>query len=435
MKREFPLCMMAVAVLLILTVTQLAAVPLSTIQRTHQTDASVYKLTFINVGQGDAALLQDPTGFTVIIDGGKSASGPELVRFIREQQIRQIDVMVASHPDRDHVSGLIDVLQMNDVPVKSVVYNGYPGITQTWADFAAAVQQEGLTFTVIDFPRTFYWGMFTVMAANPEAALTNPDSNDACLALMVGTGSLKTFFACDLNSGQESIILSRSIDVDADILKVAHHGSREGTSQAFVDASTPKEAILSVGVNDYGHPDPAVTARLEAAGARVWRMDVTGNITIYTDGSDYSVNRPLATLGLSLYLPIILRPFEVVATPVVPTASPTSQPPAGSTKVVVTFIFVDGAGSAEPDEYVEIKNTDSAAIQLERWTLSDNQNHVFTFPNFQMQPGATCRVYTNQDHPESCGFNYNSSSAIWNNGGDCAFLKDAGGNIVSQMCY
>lgn len=119
------------------------------------------------------------------------------------------------------------------------------------------------------------------------------------------------------------------------------------------------------------------------------------------------------------------------STPVA-TATPGPQPTGNITIVSIHF---DGTGSSEPDEYVVIRNDDNHGVQLQNWTLRDNANHVFTFPSYVMQPGETCRVYTNENHPEWCGFNYGSSSAIWNNGGDCAFLRNAGNALVDQFCY
>ena len=95
--------------------------------------------------------------------------------------------------------------------------------------------------------------------------------------------------------------------------------------------------------------------------------------------------------------------------------------------VNIVSIVCDCAGTSEPDELM--------AIQLANWTLSDAANHVFTFPSFQIQPGQTCRVYTNENHPEWCGFNYGSGSAIWNNGGDTATLRNGEGTVVDVYTY
>ena len=102
------------------------------------------RVAFINVGEGDAALLQDGNGFDVLIDGGEPAAGPTVVAYLRQQGVNDIDVMVNTNPDADHVGGLIDVLQQADIPVKAVLFNGYSGTTTTWYDFATAVAKDGL---------------------------------------------------------------------------------------------------------------------------------------------------------------------------------------------------------------------------------------------------------------------------------------------------
>ena len=148
--------------------------------------------------------------------------------------------------------------------------------------------------------------------------------------------------------------------------------------------------------------------------------------------------------GNNIYLPIIYK--AILPTPTNTQAPPTptnTQPPPTSTvgpppitgNVVITTIFYDGSGSAEPDEYVEIRNDDTFAIQLSSWTLRDEANHIYTFPSFVIQPSQVCRVYTNQDHPEWCGFNYHSGSAIWNNTGDCGYLRDTANTLIDQYCY
>ena len=116
------------------------------------------RVSFIDVGQGDSILLSDSTGFDILIDGGKPFAGPMVVAYIRDQSIDDIDVMVASHADSDHIGGLIDVLEAIDIPVEAVLYNGYPGDSQTWNNFANAVADNGLTLTPAQFPGNYVWG-------------------------------------------------------------------------------------------------------------------------------------------------------------------------------------------------------------------------------------------------------------------------------------
>lgn len=380
---------------------------------------SLYQLTFIDVGQGDAALLRDPNGFTVLIDGGKTTASGAVISFLSSQGISTLDVVLATHPDSDHIGGLIGVIQ-SSILVKEVVTNGYPGDTQTWTNFVSAVNAEGATMTVAAYPQTLTWGIMQAVVINPISGLTNPDTNNACLAVLVSMGSVKSLFACDLETAQESVVLTRLIDLEADILKVAHHGSNGSSSTAFLEAVSPKEAVISVGQNDYGHPGAQTIARLENVGARIWRTDEIGDITILTDGATYTVN------SLSQYkisLPLLIN-----------SANPTAPPQPG--EVVITNVFFDGVlGLQEPDEYVEIKNVGGSPVQLQGWALSDVQNHVFTFPSYFIQPDEICRVYTDQDQSEYCGFNYRSGSAIWNNNGDMATLKDNVGQVISTYTY
>ena len=114
---------------------------------------------------------------------------------------------------------------------------------------------------------------------------------------------------------------------------------------------------------------------------------------------------------------------------------PITDPPVITGNVIINDIFFDGAGSSEPNEYVEIQNVDKKRIQLKDWILHDIANHVFTFPDFVIQPNQTCRIYTNENHPEWCGFNYESGSAIWNNGGDTAYLRDANGTLIDDYSF
>ena len=135
------------------------------------------------------------------------------------------------------------------------------------------------------------------------------------------------------------------------------------------------------------------------------------------------------------YLPYISKNIASTPSPSdTPTPTATEQPNTTG-DISIVEIFYDGASGQEPDEYVEIKNDDAKPIQLQNWTLSDAAGHVFTFPSFVFQPEQVCRVYTNEVHPEWCGFSYGSGAAIWNNSGDTATLRDGNGTLVDMYTY
>ncbi|MEM5776753.1 MAG: lamin tail domain-containing protein, partial [Anaerolineaceae bacterium] len=110
--------------------------------------------------------------------------------------------------------------------------------------------------------------------------------------------------------------------------------------------------------------------------------------------------------------------------------------PAAAALQIVTVYYDGQAGQNEPDEYVEIRNGGAQTVNLADWYLKDLGRNRFIFPNLEMTPGQTCRVYTNEDHPESCGLSFGKSgSAVWNNSGDCAALYDPAGYLVDEFCY
>jgi hypothetical protein len=123
---------------------------------------------------------------------------------------------------------------------------------------------------------------------------------------------------------------------------------------------------------------------------------------------------------------------KATPTPGLPTATPTPPMP----KVAISDIFYDGAvAQFESDEYAQITNKGSVPVKLKGWRLNAGEpGQNFWFPDFVIEPGKSCRVYTNEYHPESCGFSF-GSGAVWENTGDCGYLYDAAGVIVSEYCY
>jgi beta-lactamase superfamily II metal-dependent hydrolase len=263
------------------------------------------EVSFINVGQGDSILIRDPSGFDILIDGGKSSAGPTVVAYLRQQGVDDIDVMLASHADSDHIGGLIDVLNATDIPVQAVLYNGYPGDTTPWAIFATAVANDGLTLTPVAFPLTYTWGTTSAYMLNPVAGLGNPDQNAASVVVLLEYGQTRFVFTGDIDSTVEATIVARGTPIPAQILKVAHHGSESSSSDAFLSAVRPEQAIISVGPNSYGHPSSETIARLLAIGAEIWRTDYKGMILVTSDGLVYRVRGIFP--GNIIFMPVLVR--------------------------------------------------------------------------------------------------------------------------------
>jgi len=146
------------------------------------TNASV-QVTFINVGQGDSALIRSGD-FAVLVDGGRSSAGPTVVAYLHQQGVSDVDVMLATHADADHIGGLDDVLK-SGIPVRQALYNGYPGDSATWSNFATAVANAGLTLSAAQFGQTFTWGETTAYVLNPLPGLTDPEQNNASVVVRI----------------------------------------------------------------------------------------------------------------------------------------------------------------------------------------------------------------------------------------------------------
>lgn len=250
----------------------------------------VLQIAFINVGEGDAALIQNSDGYNILVDGGVVSQGPIVLAYLREHGVNSLSAIIASHADSDHIGGLTAVLNATDITVGAVIYNGYPGDTQTWTNFVTAVGNEGLTLTSAQYPGELHWGTTTAYVLNPPSGLINPETNEASLVMLVDHGNVDTLFTGDIDSTVETDIIARGTPFAADILKVAHHGSNYSTSTAFLDAFQPLDAVISVGPNSYGHPGEQTLARLSAIGAITWRTDLNGTILVESsDGITYQV--------------------------------------------------------------------------------------------------------------------------------------------------
>jgi hypothetical protein len=138
-------------------------------------------------------------------------------------------------------------------------------------------------------------------------------------------------------------------------------------------------------------------------------------------------------------IPEVALATESGTTPSVPAApvAPAPQPAASTGQVVIQSVYYDGGVyRVESDEYTVVANTGSSPVNLAGWLLNAGDGgQNFRFPDHVLAPGASCRVYTNEFHPESCGFSFGKGSAIWNNGGDCGFLYDPNGALVDEYCY
>jgi competence protein ComEC len=271
-----------------------AAVALTVLAASARPDGRI-RLSVLDVGQGDAILIEGERGGRLLVDGGPD--GPSLLTALDERippWDRRIDVVVVTHPHEDHVGGLPALLER--YRVGRAFENGMRGpgpAYEAWrAGLAAhrvpvAVLAAGDTLAVDSVRLRVLWPDRGSVPADPPA--TGSGINDHSVVLLGEAGGGRFLLTGDTEEGVDPVLGGRGLP-RVDLLKVAHHGSRTATSGPFLDAVRPAFAFVSVGAgNDYGHPSTSTLARISARHARILRTDEAGTIVATFDGRAWTV--------------------------------------------------------------------------------------------------------------------------------------------------
>lgn len=274
------------------------------------------KVHFIDVGQGDAILIQTPgpTPCVFLIDAGDAAAGPKIVSYLREQGVTAIDWLIATHPHADHIGGMVTVIKA--FPVRNVSMPRATHTTKTYEDLLLAIKEKGLLIT------TARAGQPLLTALNLNALFIAPRDtsyehlNDFSAVLKISYENTCFLFTGDAEAKSETeMLLASDVSPKADVLKVAHHGGKTSTSAQFLEAVAPKYAVISVGAgNSYGHPSKEVLDRLEKAKVTVFRTDLHGTVVVTSDGKSITVstssNSQAETVPSPAVLPMAKKPAD-----------------------------------------------------------------------------------------------------------------------------
>jgi competence protein ComEC len=256
------------------------------------------RVNFLDVGQGDAAVITAPTGQTMVIDGGPQYGGYDTGRavvapYLWDHGIHRIDYLVASHPQADHIGGQVALLHL--FPVGELWQNGVRrggSVADGWRAAAEADSARLITIRSVHEPVRI--GPVQIDLLHPSGAFVpdndNPDGhglNDSAIVLRIGLGEHRFLFTGDIEKPAETELLRVAADrLEATVLKVPHHGSRTSSTPEFLNAVHPRDAVISVGAyNPYHHPAPPVVEAYEARGVDLLRTDQEGQVTYLTDGT------------------------------------------------------------------------------------------------------------------------------------------------------
>ena len=257
------------------------------------------RVSFVDVGQGDAALIDFPDGRLALVDTGRGDRHPavrELRGLLAARRRSRIDVLIVTHGHPDHSGGLAQLLE--EVEIGELWLNGQLLVEErdgAWARLVSAALARGARARfapeLCESPHHFGQARVDVLWPCPryDPAL---GLNDNSITLRVALGRRSFLFTGDVEAEAERRLLEHGRIQPTDVLKVAHHGSRTSTTAAFVEAARPCVAVISSGSsNRYGHPSKIVLERLRAAGARVLRTDIDGGAIISTDGERLEIQR------------------------------------------------------------------------------------------------------------------------------------------------
>jgi len=356
------------------------------------------EVSFLNVGQGDAIFIKFPNGKTMLVDAGRWDK--DVKRELSALGVTNIDTFVATHPDADHIGGADYVIK--NYNVKTVIDSGLDHTTEVYTDYLEAVDQAGSLFKEAAIGQNITLDSdvdVKVLYVNSKSS----DSNDGSIVLMVTYKNVDYLLTGDAGTEVEANLVAK-YNLQAEVLKVSHHGSSTGSSQAFLNEVKPTYAMLSYGENNtYEHPDSVVVSRLQALNAKILTT-VGGSINTSTNGQSLTVK------GGGTVTP-----------------APTPTPPSTTSSVKIVSKELD-------NEIVGIKNTGTTSVNLSGWKLVSVQgNQTYTFDNITIGAGKTIYITSGPNAKDTPPYYRWTTANIWANNGDKAELYNANGVKVSEM--
>lgn len=282
------------ALLLLTLFTSVLAKAGERVDTIHQPTVEVL---FLDIGQGDATLIQTKDGKNILVDTGPPSARTTLQKLLAERGVTQLDGFIVTHAHADHMGNALAILDL--LPVRAVFDSGFPHATRTYAQFLEKVEmlkkqgemryiqpREGFSF-----PVGKHLKVEVLAPGDPmlQGTRSDPNANSVILRLVAGDTSL--LMTGDAEHDTEVRLLQRQVNrLHSDVLKVAHHGSRYASGLEFLDRVEPRDAVISCGRdNKYGHPAPETLERLRSKGVQTWITAEKGDIALRTNGSQYSI--------------------------------------------------------------------------------------------------------------------------------------------------
>lgn len=255
-----------------------------------QNQQNKLEVYFLNVGQGDAILIKTPSHQKILIDGGPDNQVlAELGRHLPFYN-QAIDLVILTHPDADHLTGLVEVLKR--YPVKRVLTGGTVCSNALCRSWSETIKEKGIETQIAQAGQIFDFGETKLEILHPLINLNQQiieETNDSSVVAKLIYHHHSFLLTGDATVAVEAALLAAQADLRADVLKVSHHASDTASSEEFLSAVQPSWAVISVGKNKFGLPSRRIIYRLERIGAAIFRTDESGEIEFISDGRTLQV--------------------------------------------------------------------------------------------------------------------------------------------------
>jgi len=247
------------------------------------------RIDFIDVGQGDSILIQTPDGANALIDAGEEGYGPAVADHLRSAGVRRLDLVVMTHPHRDHIGGIPAVLQA--VPAARVLDSGYACGSTTQENVLKVIGAGRIPYTRAKVGMAITLGTrarLEVLSPQQQLAYgTRSDADNSSIVIRLVFGQVRVLLMGDAQEEAEGALIASHRNLESQILKIAHHGADDATSLELLRLVKPDYVVISVGARgEDGSPGRRVLRRLdkERTGAELFRTDRDGTVSFLTDG-------------------------------------------------------------------------------------------------------------------------------------------------------
>lgn len=254
-------------------------------QREEQMPDGTLSVTFLDVGQGNAVLVEQ-SGAYMLIDGGNRDYSSFVVSYLKEQGVEELAYVIASHYDADHLNGVVGALHA--FSCGQVLAPDYVTDTRVYESFERVIKEQDIALAYPAVGDTYTLGDASFTVVCPKAYDPKED-NDNSVGIRLVYGDTSFLICGDAGKAEEQVMLDSGVTLESDVYLASHHGSEGSSSEAFMRAVSPTAVVVSAGAgNSYGHPTRTVLNRVKACGAALYRTDLQGTITVTSDGTSLS---------------------------------------------------------------------------------------------------------------------------------------------------